>query len=473
MKERTPLSVAWDAWLAKRAGLPGILDRQQKRLNELVAFAREHSPYYAGIYRNLPARVDDIQQLPPVTKTDLMAHFEEWVTDPAIKRADVDAFIADKSRIGDSFLSRYLVFTTSGSSGMPAILIQDALAQAVMTGLTYVRGLSMVSPREYWQVFRKGGRQAALFATGGHFLGVTMIERRRHARPWRTRMSRIISVLTPLPEIVKELNEFQPAMVGGYATMLILLVEEQEAGRLHIDPALITSSGETLSPQSRKQIETAFGCTVTESYGCSEATPLTITCRHQRLHVNSDWFILEAVNKSYEPVPAGQHSHTVLITNLANHVQPIIRYELGDSVTVDPDPCPCGSPLPSVQVIGRTDEILSFLSRNGMSIRVLPLALWSVIKETPGVLRFQAIQTGPAKLSIRLEAKKTDEMDSVWQILKQRVHDYLATQELTNVLIERDVKLPTRDPRSGKFRHVWAELPQSRPEAESQILAEQ
>ncbi|HLO31754.1 MAG TPA: hypothetical protein VK249_21555 [Anaerolineales bacterium] len=40
MKELTPLSVAWDAWLAKRAGLPSIIDRQQKRLNELVAFAR-------------------------------------------------------------------------------------------------------------------------------------------------------------------------------------------------------------------------------------------------------------------------------------------------------------------------------------------------------------------------------------------------------------------------------------------------
>lgn len=473
MNYLTPLSVAWDAWLAKRAGLPGIIDRQQKRLNELVAFAREQSPYYARKYRKLPARVDDIQQLPPVTKTDLMAHFEEWVTDPAIKRADVEAFIADKSRIGDSFLSRYLVFTTSGSSGTPAILIQDALAQAVMTGLTYVRGLSMVSPREYWQVFRKGGRQAALFATGGHFLGVTMIERRRRARPWRTRMSRIISVLTPLHEIVKELNEFQPAMVGGYATMLLLLAEEREAGRLHIEPALITSSGETLSPQGRKQIETAFGCTVTESYGCSEATPLTITCRHQRLHVNSDWFILEAVDKSYEPVPAGQHSYTVLITNLANHVQPIIRYELGDSVTVDPEPCPCGSPLPSVQVIGRTDEILAFRSRNGTSIRVLPLALWSVIKETPGVLRFQAIQTGPAKLTIRLETKKLGDTNGVWQVLEQRVHDYLTMQGLVNVTVEQDSTPPARDARSGKFRHVWAELPQSRPEPESQILAEQ
>ncbi|HLO15065.1 MAG TPA: hypothetical protein VK206_09560 [Anaerolineales bacterium] len=460
MKEITPRSVAWDAWLAKRAGWSGIIDRQQKRLIELVAFAREHSRYYAEKYRNLPARIDDVRQLPIVTKPDLMAHFEDWVTDPAIKRADVEAFITDKSRIGDSFLHQYLIFTTSGSSGSPAILIQDAPAQAVMTGLTYIRGLGMVSAREYWQVIQKGGRQVALFATGGHFLGVTMIERRRRARPWRAKMSRIISVLTPLHEIVKELNEFQPAMVGGYATMLLLLAEEQEAGRLHIEPALITSSGETLSPQGRKQIEIAFTCTVTESYGCSEATPLTITCRHQRLHVNSDWFILEAVDKSYEPVTAGQHSHTVLITNLANHVQPIIRYELGDSVTVDPDPCPCGSPLPSVQVIGRTDEILAFHSLNGTSIRVLPLALWSVIKETPGVLRFQAIQTGPAKLTVRLETKKLGDTNCIWQVLEQRVHDYLTMQGLVNVTVEQDATPPARDAHSGKFRHVWAEFPE-------------
>ena len=38
-----------------------------------------------------------------------------------------------------------------------------------------------------------------------------------------------------------------------------------------------------------------------------------------------------------------QPSHTVLITNLANWVQPIIRYNLGDSITAISGPCSCGS----------------------------------------------------------------------------------------------------------------------------------
>ena len=42
--------------------------------------------------------------------------------------------------------------------------------------------------------------------------------------------------------------------------------------------------------------------------------------------------ILEPVDRDYRPTPPGELSHTVLLTNLANAVQPIIRYDLGDSV---------------------------------------------------------------------------------------------------------------------------------------------
>jgi hypothetical protein len=103
-------------------------------------------------------------------------------------------------------------------------------------------------------------------------------------------------------------------------------------------------------------------CRVTDNYSASEAIGMTFECRRRQLHVNADWYILEPVDEAYEPVPPGQPSHSVLVTNLANRVQPIIRYELGDSITVSPARCPCGSPLPAIRVEGRTDEILSFLT---------------------------------------------------------------------------------------------------------------
>jgi phenylacetate-CoA ligase len=68
-----------------------------------------------------------------------MARFDDWMTDPAITRAHVEEFVANLDNLGRDFLGRYVVFTTSGSTGVPALLVQDHRAVAVMTGLAYVR----------------------------------------------------------------------------------------------------------------------------------------------------------------------------------------------------------------------------------------------------------------------------------------------------------------------------------------------
>jgi phenylacetate-coenzyme A ligase PaaK-like adenylate-forming protein len=148
----------------------------------------------------------------------------------------------------------------------------------------------------------------------------------------------------------------------------------------------------------------------------------------------------------------------VLITNLANRVQPFIRYEMGDSVTVNPEPCACGSILPFITVEGRNDDILRFTDPDGHSIPIMPMALWSVIKDTPGVYRFQAIQTAPEQLKIRLQTKALGEETQVWELVKQQIQNYLVTHGLNNVRIVHDPERPAPNPISGKFRHVWAEL---------------
>ena len=136
-------------------------------------------------------------------------------------------------------------------------------------------------------------------------------------------------------------------------------------------------------------------------YGSSEAVGLTYECAAQRLHVNSDWYIVEPVDEHDHPVPLGQMSHDVLVTNLANRVQPIIRYRMGDRIAISPDACPCGSPFPPIRVIGRTDDILKFRTPQGDTIQILPLAIATVAEETPGVASCQLIQTEPQKLSVR------------------------------------------------------------------------
>lgn len=459
-KQPTFLTASWDAWRTARIGKPSIADRQHERLQELVSYARTKSRYYAQVYRDVPEQVTDVTQLPVVTKAELMSHFDEWVTDPAITKHDAEAFIADPSLIGHDYLDRYVLCTTSGSTGIPAILVHDHGALAVYNVLGYIRSLPVFlsSLRNIGALLRGKGRLAAIFVTGGHFLGNTMSARRSRKMRWRGKTQRLFSALTPIAELVRELNAFQPVIVGGYPSVLEVLAKEQDAGRLHIHPKLMNAAGETLTDPMRQHIAAAFQCSVGNYYGSSEAVGLTFECKHQQLHVNSDWYILEPVDEHDQPVPPGHLSHSVLVTNLANRVQPIIRYKMGDRVTISPGTCSCGGPFPVIHVIGRTDEVLSLPTKQGSVVEILPLAISSIAEETPGVYSCQIIQTEPLKLKVRLAVKEIGSEQSVWEALLKRLQAYLVEQGVSDVTIVQAPEPPQLHPKSGKFQQVWSEV---------------
>ena len=135
----------------------------------------------------------------------------------------------------------------------------------------------------------------------------------------------------------------------------------------------------------------------------------------------------------------------------------LYKVKLGDSVTIRPDACSCGSPLPAIRVEGRQDEILFMQTPGGETVPLLPLALATVVEETPGVQRFQVVQTAPAVLSIRFEAAPQVERTQVWENVADRLRAYLTSQGLPSVSLEYTSELPTCEPVSGKFRQVWTE----------------
>jgi hypothetical protein len=78
------------------------------------------------------------------------------------------------------------------------------------------------------------------------------------------------------------------------------------------------------------------------------------------------------------------------------------------------------------------------------------------VKETPGIGRFQIIQTGPAELSLRMEAQSGADPSAVWDAVQTHLGAYLQKQGLANVAMVMLPEPPVRDPKSGKFRHVWS-----------------
>ena len=91
----------------------------------------------------------------------------------------------------------------------------------------------------------KGGRNAAVCSTAGHFTAYSTAERMRLKQPSNEKI-RVFSIQSPLSTLFKELNEYQPTVMGGYPTVMDILAEEQKAGRLNIHPVAILCGGEQL-----------------------------------------------------------------------------------------------------------------------------------------------------------------------------------------------------------------------------------
>lgn len=446
------LGLLWDAHRARRGGPEAVARRRRARLAAMVDDARRNSAFYRRLYRDLPERVTDPAPLPAVDKKTLMAHFDEWVCDPELTEKKVRDVVDDPARVGERVLGRYTVTSTSGTTGTHGIFLQDEHASAV-AGAMMARMLgSLLTVRDTARIVASGRRMALLVPTGGHF-ATTTAAARITASPRRAKTTGVFSVHEPLPKLVDALNRFRPAILAPYATVGAMLAGEADAGRLRIAPILVVLAAEGLPPSDYDRIAAAFGARVATSYAANEVPFMSANCDRHWLHVNADWVIVEPVDADHRPVPPGEPSHTVLVTNLANRVQPILRYDLGDSVLARPDPCECGNPLPAIRVHGRAADLLTFTTPAGDEASIAPLAVTTLVERVPGVELFQILQTGPATLRIRIHAAPDADPDAVWHRVHADLTRLLADHHVSHVRVERATE-PPQQTGGGKYRQI-------------------
>jgi len=457
----TPISL-----LHSHTPITGKTDKQQhRRLSDLIHFARTCSPYYRELYRGLPDEIESIRQLPVTNKKQLMARFDDWVTDPQITLEKARAFIDDPSLIGAPFLGQYHVAVTSGTTGELGIFITDEATTAASAKINQKAKLSWLGARGLLRLGMRGIRLAAITATGGHFGFFSGVHYMQKASPFWENRIKTFSVHMPVTELVEQLNQFQPTLIMGYASMIALLASQQELGHLYIHPLFIEVMSEKLSDTEFQKIAKTFHIQPYQMYGSTENPFASSICPHGWYHVNTDVVILEPVDADYRPVPAGTMSHTVLVTNLVGKVQPIIRYDLGDSLLVKPEACPCGNSRPAVRVQGRTADALMFTTPDGKQVSIPPLLFVTLIDHIPGIELFQVVQTSPHALRIRLCYPATydrQEQNRQWQILHNELIRLLKSYGLDFITLERAAE-PPQQSQGGKFRLViplsWSRYP--------------
>lgn len=256
------------------------------------------------------------------------------------------------------------------------------------------------------------------------------------------------------PDLFARLNDFQPHVLVGYASVLEALAAHRDDLRLdHLRQ--ISNSSEQLAHAAREHIASAFGVPVFDHYGMGECLQLADACPTDGgVHINADWTIVEVVDDDYRPVPPGEVGRKILVTNLVNHVQPFIRYEIPDCISIATTPCRCGSHLPRIDRIeGRASEVFWVQDRNGP--RMLSGALFHNAVDALRMAReWQAIQQETNRIDIRLVLD--GEMDISCQGLSQLLRCNLLQMGLPPEVQPEVTLVPAIacDPRTGKRRRM-------------------
>lgn len=447
--------LAFDIAAASRGSAAALAQRQSQRLAALLQAAARGSPLYRRLLAGRdPARLA-LSDLPPMRKPALMAAFDDWVTDPRLRLDELRRFVADPRRIGEPVLGRYFVWESSGSSGEPGIFVQDPAAMAVYDLVELLRRPLLQPLRRAFDPFGFGERLAFVGATTGHFASTVWLRRAAHQVPGDGRRVQLHSFLQAPDALIAKLHAQAPTVLATYPSVAWALAEQAAAGRLRLNLQELWTGGEALTPAMRDYLSHTFGCPVAQSYGASECLALANECRRGRLHLNSDWVLLESVDADLRPVPPGQPGATTLLTNLANHVQPLIRCELGDRVRLHDEACPCGLSLPVIEVQGRSDDTLVLDDRRGRKVRLSPLALVTVLEEEAGLFDFRLSQTGRRALRLEVEAHGA-QAEALLGRGRTALQGYLRTQGLEGLRLTTDSGVAFDRARSGKTSRVVA-----------------
>jgi len=158
----------------------------------------------------------------------------------------------------------------------------------------------------------------------------------------------------------------------------------------------------------------------------------------------TDMCIVELVDARNQPVTDGTASAKVLLTNLHNHTQPLIRYELTDRFIRYPA---AGDPYLHAAVEGRADETFRY-----GTVTIDPLVLRTAMVKTPSVTEYQVRQTDHG-IDAAVVADGTLDHAALASALRQSLHAAGLREPSVHV---HEVTSIARHPQTGKTRRFIA-----------------
>ena len=425
---------------------------QQRSLQKLLQHVWEHSPFYRDYYANCGIRQKDllhltVRDLPLLSKQMLMENFDAAVTDPQLKRKELEQWIQDNPDPCANFRRDFIVVYSSGSSGKIGIFIYDQKAWRVANSTMASRlPLPDTSPSEKI-------RAAFYLASHGHFGGVSTATR----MPKALYDTLILSLRDFRARIVEQLNAFQPQQLHGYSSSVAALAELALQGKLHIRPKRIFVSGDKLTEHMERQIQEAWSAPIHILYSASESIYIAVKdAGPDEMRVMDDLNIFEVLDEHNRPTSSGGEGRVVL-TNLYNYSLPILRYELGDYVVLG-----TGHSDTSCTTIrdikGRVDDSLRLpvVLHDGSHASIDPISLSEFY--VSDMEKVQFVSQGPDYVQVNYIASAP-----IDQAVRRQFQHLLDMQGASQTRFEvRRVQHMAPDPQTGRVLLVKFEHTQTR-----------
>ncbi len=415
-----------------------ILKQQKAKLRKLLKYAMKYSNFYRKYYSDNGISFNDLENinidnLPTIDKKMMMDNFDDLVIPKEITKNRVENFLESSPYPNTTLFTKYHIIHTSGTTGEIGYYLYNQrewdFIKAISLRIFPVFGLK---PKKY--VF--------VGATDGHYAGVSLfLSPVNFPEQFFYRDYLVLDINYPLEQYIDILNRINPDIITGYPTGIGRLAEMQKIGKLSLSPKAVVCGGEPTTNETKEQIGEVWSCELINFYAASESLILGVERTDLR-----GFYLFDDVNY----IEFGEDH--ILLTNLYNYTQPLIRYRMNDVLIPQKE----GGMWPFTKikhVIGRQEELLWFINQKGDFDFIHPIVI--VEFHVKGLNKHQVIKTGNTSFIFKAVISQQFRKDQVINKINERLGEILKKKEMLNlsyhIKMVNDIK---NDPKTGKFNLI-------------------
>lgn len=396
---------------------------QRERYREFINLSRANSTFYQNLYKEIsePEKLENIHLLPILSKEDLRKNIEDVTIHTTEK--------LEKSKTGG---------TTGKSLEVKFRFVNTQERFAMLDDFRSRFGYEL-------------GKKTAWFS-GKSLLTHKDLGKNRF---WKTDFIYKVRYYSTfhikedfLKYYVEDLIRFRPEYMVGFPSSILEIAKYGIANGYEFPANTIKAvfpTAETITAEMRYYIEGFFKTKIFDQYASSEGAPFIFECLNGNLHLELQSGVFEVLDENDKPTQSGR----LVVTSFTTEGTPLIRYDIGDSITLEDDEktCNCGNNNPLVkEILGRIDDYIYSPQTGKINLGNVS----NTLKDTRGIIRFQVVQNELSKIIVKLIIDEVEYSDAIEKKFIQNWRDRIGSEMDLEIKYVDEIPVEA----SGKFRIV-------------------